>query len=126
MKTKNALPIDQLESAYLADVKSIACIVCAASPPSSAHHPDQGLHFNCIALCVDCHTGQYGWHGDKSLWHTAKMTERKAINETRRGVEILRRGGNGAEVSKSRPAPRATMRKPYRRSDKIVPREVFQ
>ncbi len=90
VRTKNSKAHTALESAYLADVKRCTCVVCNAPAPSSAHHTEQGLHFNTIALCWDCHQGPHGWHGDRSRWRAAKMTEAKSMNETRRRVEELR------------------------------------
>jgi hypothetical protein len=95
VRTKNARAIDELEAAYMADVKRVHCVVCNAAPPVQCHHPEQGLHFIGIACCADCHGGPgypHGWHGDKSRWRAAKVTEPRAINETRRRVERLRAG----------------------------------
>lgn len=93
MRTKNARAIDSIESAYLADVKRCACVICDKPPTSEAHHPEQGLHMLAQALCQDDHTGPHGWHGDRSRWRAAKMTERKATNETARRVALLRSSG---------------------------------
>lgn len=94
MRTKNAKAIDEIESTYMADVKRCSCVVCGAAP-AEAHHPEQGLHLTTVAVCPDCHGGPgypHGWHGDKSRWRAAKMTEMRAINETRRRVDLLRAG----------------------------------
>lgn len=125
MRTKNARTIDADESAYIADVKRCDCVICGAGKPSEAHHPEQGQHFNVIACCKPCHGGPgypHGWHGDKSRWRTAKMTELRAINETRRAVERLRAG------KPSTPAPRRSQSNPKPNagsalsSSKILPR----
>jgi len=92
VRSKNSKTPDALESAYMADVKRVPCVVCNVPAPSDGHHPEQELHFCLIALCKDCHTGPHGWHGDKSRWRVAKMTVLRAINETRRRVEQLRAG----------------------------------
>jgi hypothetical protein len=98
MRSKNSKQHDALEAAYLADVKRCHCVVCGAQAPSAAHHPEQELHLITVALCWDCHQGPHGWHGDKSRWRAAKMTELRAINDTRRMVDVLRSGaGHGAQ-----------------------------
>lgn len=89
MRTKNAARITQRESEHLAAVKSVACSVCGASGPSEAHHVKQGRHFTCISLCIECHRGANGWHGDKTLWRIYKMDEIDALNETLRMVDEL-------------------------------------
>ena len=68
--------------AHLARVKELACSVCDAPGPSSAHHIDQALHFCTVALCWDCHQGKAGWHGTKALWRVRKMTELDALDVT--------------------------------------------
>lgn len=129
MRTKNARAHDDIESAYIADVKRCACVVCDAVPPSEAHHPEQGLHLCVIACCKPCHGGPgypHGWHGDKSRWRVAKMTPLRAINETRRRVERLRAGNSSATT------PQRTQGKPKSRervgsslsSPKILPRRA--
>jgi hypothetical protein len=120
MKTKNARALDEIESAYLADVKRVPCVICNAPAPSEAHHPEQGLHLCGIACCDDCHTGPHGWHGDKSRWRAAKMTPMRAINETRRRVDLLRAG----RAMPAQVAPR--MRRPATKptADGAIPRFV--
>ena len=121
MRSKNQRAIDTLESAYIADVKRCACVVCGAPAPSQAHHVVQGDHFTTCALCPDCHGGpgyQHGWHGDKSRWRVAKMTELSAINETRRAVERLRSGKPVESVTQQRTGKSRSNLS----SSKIIPR----
>jgi hypothetical protein len=125
MRSKNARAHDAIESAYLADVKRCACVVCNVPAPSSGHHPLQGLHLIAIALCWDCHQGPHGWHGDKSRWRAAKMTELKAINETRRRVEQLRSGVThrpGPPNARPKPKPLPKSAVSNLSSSKILPR----
>lgn len=122
MRSKNSAPLDALESAYVADVNRCACVICNAPAPSFAHHPEQGLHFNTVALCYECHQGEYGWHGDKSRWRAAKMTEVKAINETRRRVETLRAGITTIPVTRFRQRAKPKEKSTYTPSKKIFPR----
>ena len=94
MRTKNARPIDHDESAHLAAVKSVGCVTCDAPPPSIAHHVVQGDHFTTCALCVACHVGKHGIHGDQAMLRLrfrigGTAGELRAINETMRRVAAL-------------------------------------
>lgn len=82
MRTKNAKRITAAESEHMGRVKSLPCSVCDATGPSEAHHIEQGLHFATIALCIHCHRGPMGIHGDKTMWRIHKMDENKALNVT--------------------------------------------
>jgi hypothetical protein len=86
MKSKNSKAHTAAESAHMAAVKSLSCVLCG-SGPCAAHHTKQGNHFTVIALCYDCHQGPHGWHGDKTLWRIFKMDENSAINETLRRLQ---------------------------------------
>ncbi len=86
MRSKNSKAHTAAESAHMAAVKSVACVVCDAPPPSAAHHVNQGQHFTTCALCWECHQGKQGWHGDKTMWRIRKMDEWAALNETLRRV----------------------------------------
>ncbi len=86
MRSKNSKSFTAGERAHIEAVKSVACSVCDAPPPSSAHHINQGDHYTTIALCWECHQGKQGWHGDKTLWRIRKMDELDALNETLRRV----------------------------------------
>jgi hypothetical protein len=86
MRSKNSKAHTRDESEHMALVKSVACVVCNAEPPSSAHHIEQGLHFTTVALCWECLQGKQGIHGDKTLWRIYKITELGALNETLRRV----------------------------------------
>jgi hypothetical protein len=70
------------ERLHLARIKSLPCSVCDADNGSEAHHIDQGSHYTCVALCVECHRGSIGWHGTKALWRIKKMNELDALNIT--------------------------------------------
>lgn len=71
------------ERAHLQRVKELHCSVCGASPPSEAHHIEQGLHYACIPLCKDCHTGSHnGIHGRKQIWAVYRKTELSCLNDT--------------------------------------------
>lgn len=70
------------ERAHLGRVKELPCSVCDLPGPSEAHHVKQGQQYTAIALCVDCHRGNSGWHGTKALWRIRKMDELDALNVT--------------------------------------------
>ena len=73
------------ESAHLARIKEMNCIVCGASGPSDAHHIVQHQQYLCIPLCKDCHQGSFnGIHGQARIWKVYKMDEMTALNETLR------------------------------------------
>ena len=72
----------KMERAHLEAVKSLPCSVCHAPAPSEAHHIRQRDPFIVVALCLDCHQGKCGIHGDKSLWRIYKMDELDALNIT--------------------------------------------
>ena len=64
------------ERKHLARVKSLACSVCDAPPPSQAHHISQHTAWTCIALCPDCHGN---WHGTKEIWRARKLDQLGAL-----------------------------------------------
>ena len=80
MQSKNSKSINQRERVHLQAVKELPCSVCDNPPPSEAHHINQGQHYTCVALCVDCHRGSNnGWHGRRSVWKVKKMDELAAL-----------------------------------------------
>lgn len=82
MRSKNSARITADESEHMANVKALPCSLCDAPAPSSAHHINQGQHWTVVALCYDCHQGNNGWHGNKSLWRIMKMDEMDALSVT--------------------------------------------
>lgn len=98
MRTKNSARITLAESEHLALVKSCACVLCDAGPPSIAHHVVQGDHYTTVAVCEPCHVGRMGIHGDQTMLRirfklAGLQAEVRAINETLRRVDALRRAG---------------------------------
>jgi hypothetical protein len=96
VRTKNSRRHDTDESSHLAKVKSCACVLCDAGPPSIAHHVIQGDHFTTISLCGPCHVGPGGVHGDQTMLRLryrigGTAGELRAINETLRRVAALER-----------------------------------
>jgi len=71
---------------HMGKVKSVACSLCGAPPPSQAHHIKQGLHFATVSLCQPCHDN---WHGTKTLWRIAKKDELMALDTTLQRVAAL-------------------------------------
>ncbi len=86
MRSKNSKAISRSESEHLRKVKESGCAVCGVSGFVDAHHIQQGCHFAVIGLCVDCHRGPMGIHGDKTMWRIHKINETEALNETLRRV----------------------------------------
>lgn len=67
--------------------------VCCGEPFSHLHHILEGRtpgrkssDFTVIPLCLDCHTGFQGIHGDRLRWSLRKMDELKALAKTIEGV----------------------------------------
>lgn len=92
MRTKNAARITSAESAHMAAVKSVACVLCDAKPPSIAHHVVQGDHYTTVAVCESCHVSKHGIHGDQTMLRIkyrigGTAGELRAINETLRRVD---------------------------------------
>ena len=58
--------------AHMGRVKQLPCIVCAAPPPSEAHHcTGDGMardDMKTIPLCYACHRGPRGYHAAKRTW----------------------------------------------------------
>lgn len=71
------------ERRHIERIKSLPCSVCDVPGPSEAHHVRQGLHYACVALCVDCHRGPVlGLHGQRRAWAVRKMDELAALAVT--------------------------------------------
>ena len=76
------------------------CVLCEAmgqaqASPTQVHHirDGQGMsqrasHWLCVPLCVDCHTGPMGIHGDRSLMKIARVSEMDLLAMT---IERARR-----------------------------------
>jgi hypothetical protein len=83
MQSKNKKAPTSSERRHIEAVKSLACSVCDAPPPSECHEPEQGLWFASAALCADCHRGSFnGWHGQRRAWSLRKLSEIDAIAKT--------------------------------------------
>ena len=75
------------ERKHIQRLKELPCGVCGESPPSDAHHIDQGLQFLVIPLCRNCHTSNFnGIHGQKRIWKVMKKTEMTVLNDTVRAL----------------------------------------
>lgn len=77
------------ERTHIQRVKELSCRVCGAPGPSDAHHIREGQgmsqragHFLAIPLCKQCHQGDMGIHGDRTMWKIHKLTELDALNDT--------------------------------------------
>jgi hypothetical protein len=87
MQSKGKPSRTTAERAHIERVKSTACVICDAPPPSECHEIEQGQWFTSVALCADCHRGSVnGLHGQRAMWRVTKHTELSALNETLRRV----------------------------------------
>lgn len=72
---------------YMGRVKALPCMLCKALgqpqiTPTEAHHIREGQggaqrasDFLTVALCVECHRGTMGLHGNKNRMRIAKLGE---------------------------------------------------
>lgn len=83
-------------------VKELPCSLCSllGQPQTNvteAHHIRTGHgmgqranDFLTVALCVDCHRGTHGFHGNKTLMKIAKLSEMDLLAETIRQMDKKR------------------------------------
>lgn len=83
---------------YLAIVGGLPCVLCAQightqSSRTTVHHVREGQgmaqraqDWLACALCVDCHQGPGGLHGDRTLMRVAKVDEMDLLALTIQGV----------------------------------------
>lgn len=68
------------ERRHVGSVKALPCSVCDAPGPSAAHHIKQDQHYTVVALCYDCHQGDFnGIHGQANIWNVYKLDELGAL-----------------------------------------------
>ncbi len=84
MWSPNKKSMTKAERAHVERVKESGCAVCGTVGVVHAHDIKQGRWFTSIGLCADCHVGQHGIHGDKTMFRIMKMDEIDALNETLR------------------------------------------
>jgi hypothetical protein len=77
------------EQAYMNIAASLPCACCGDAAGVELHHArqDQGTamrsgDFSVIPLCVPCHRGQNGIHGDKTMLRIFKTGEMEMLNWT--------------------------------------------
>ena len=80
------------EKAWLNLVSQTPC-ACCGDMHEEIHHAREGCgmaqrseHWLAISLCVNCHRGQLGVHGDKTMLRIKKMTEMDLLAETIKNV----------------------------------------
>ena len=90
------------ESDYMGRVKALPCSLCnllgqPQSGVTEAHHirtghgmSDRASDFLTVALCVECHRGNHGFHGTKALMKIAKVSELDLLAETIRMMDKKR------------------------------------
>lgn len=82
--------MNNIEKKWASIVSSLPCACCGdAGKGVELHHAreDQGAamrggDFCVIPLCVQCHRGDSGIHGDKALIRVFKTGEMKMLNQT--------------------------------------------
>lgn len=81
MHSKNKPKKTEIENRYVSLIMKHPCVVCG-DDSRECHEFEQGMWFISIPLCIPCHRGDDGWHGDRGRWWRFKMTKEKAINIT--------------------------------------------
>lgn len=78
-----------MSRAHLQRIKSLPCGLCGAPGPSDAHHIREGQgmgqrasDYLAIPLCKDCHQGDKGLHGDRTMWRVYRKNELDVLAET--------------------------------------------
>ena len=76
------------QSAHLDRVASLPCCLCGDSPVE-VHHILEGRikgrksgHWTAIPLCVSCHRGSMGIHGNQAMLKINKITELELLGNT--------------------------------------------
>ena len=77
------------EKAYMNIAATLPCACCGDAGPVELHHARAGQgtamrggNFCVIPLCVPCHRGVNGVHGDKFMLKVFKTGEIKMLNNT--------------------------------------------
>jgi 5-methylcytosine-specific restriction endonuclease McrA len=71
----------KVESAYMARVAALPCVLCGAHGVHVHHlREGQGMsqrasNWMTIPLCPECHTGVSGIHGNKAMLNIRKLSE---------------------------------------------------
>jgi Zn finger protein HypA/HybF involved in hydrogenase expression len=76
------------ERIWMARVADLPC-ACCGQEGVQLHHIREGQgmaqrasNFLVVPLCPDCHTGQLGVHGDKTMMRIKKLTELDMLAST--------------------------------------------
>lgn len=90
--------------AYITEVKSLPCVLCKLlgqrqESATCAHHIREGQgisqrasDFLTVALCHECHQGDLGIHGSRTLLKLAKVSELDLLAATIAAVFSRRQG----------------------------------
>ncbi len=77
-----------MSKAHLNRLASLPCAICGCEPVQ-IHHILEGRikgrksgHWTAIPLCVPCHVGQHGIHGDQAMLKIHKSTELELLGDT--------------------------------------------
>lgn len=84
--------MNKAEREHLGRVAELTCAICG-DYGTQVHHIREGQgmaqrssHWLTVPLCVSCHTGPLGIHGDKSLLRVVKKTELDLLADTYRRI----------------------------------------
>lgn len=73
---------------YLDTAKGLTCHLCGGQPVD-LHHPREGQGMSqrasdwlVVPLCVYCHKGPHGVHGDRAMMYIKKTTELDMVADT--------------------------------------------
>lgn len=74
---------------YMGRVKSLPCSCCGAEGNTEVHHIREGQGMSqkasnwlTVSLCIDCHRGPLGLHGDKTMMRIQKLDELDLLANT--------------------------------------------
>lgn len=80
--------MNKADKVHMGKVKQMPCAICGGSPVEVHHiREGQGMaqragNFLTIPLCQQCHRGEQGVHGDKTMLRVYKTNELDLLNET--------------------------------------------
>ena len=78
-----------MSNAHLSRLAAMPCAICGAVGQTEVHHILEGRvkgrksgHYTAIPLCVSCHRGSMGIHGNQAMLKIHKTTELELLGET--------------------------------------------
>jgi hypothetical protein len=74
---------------HLSRLSAMPCALCGTAGQTEVHHILEGRvkgrksgHYTAIPLCVSCHRGSMGIHGNQAMLKIHKTTELELLGET--------------------------------------------